>query len=92
MTIFLRDWLVKRIRSNVLRIQKHPQKHAFDVVDQLTPIFGKTTVFLVKTLFPNDPFVMSFMIFYVFESKLNYTNVKETFESGVTLPNLSEKN
>ena len=30
MTIFLRDWLVKRIRSNVLRNQKHPQKDAID--------------------------------------------------------------
>ena len=87
MTIFLRDWLVKRIRSNVLRIQKHPQKHA-----TIKTNFRKNDYFLVKTLFPNDPFVMSFMIFYVFESKLNYTNVKETFESGVTLPNLSEKN
>ena len=57
MTIFLRDWLVKRIRSNVLRIQKRPQKHANNNSN-----FRKNDYFLVKALFPNDPFVMSFMI------------------------------
>ena len=74
MTIFLRDWLVKRIRSNVLCTQKHPPKHA---IDRGWPIKSRIFEKYQIIVSPNDPVVTSFMIFHVFESKLNYITWKK---------------
>ena len=62
MTIFLRDWLVKRIRSNVLCTKKHPPKHA---IDRSLPIKSRIFEKYQIILSPNDPVVTGFMFFMI---------------------------